>query len=528
MKHCPACHRSYTDTTLKFCRDDGAALIKDTTGDLPTQLFVEPERPGTLTTERLKSFASIAVLPFANVSADEENEYFCDGLAEELLNALAKIEGLKVAARTSAFSFKNKDVQVSEIGRALNVATVLEGSVRKSGQQLRITLQLINVFDGYQIWSERFDRQMENIFDVQDEITLAVVGALKMKLLGDEKAEVLKRHTDKAEAYEFYLKGLYEYHRHTGPGWWNAFEYFQKTLEVDPEYAEAYAKISVCLAFGWYFGRVPTHTAVPKWIAAANRALQIDNNLAEAHASLGNAYCFYEWNWLEAEKEYQTAIGLNSNSSDAQVFYGLFLAARERFSDALLAARRALDLDPLSLFVNMQLSWILLFAGKLDETQQQVDKMIEIDANFPGAYLIAGSLNVVKGDYTGAVLAYEKSLALGGDEIAMSMLGAACAHAGARVRAGEMLDALLQKRKETYAPAYYIARIYSALGASEEAFDWLETAIGERNGELVFLDQERRMGTGALAGSGWHTDPRLPGLLREAGLLPPSALENAG
>jgi TolB-like protein len=521
MKHCPACRRTYTDAKLNYCRDDGTTLLTGAvkSGDLPTRPFGGSVQLGVPTTGRLQSVASIAVLPFVNVSAEPDNEYFCDGLAEELLNALARIEGLKVAARTSAFSFKGKDVQVTEIGRVLNVATVLEGSVRKSGHQLRINLQLINAFDGYQLWSERYDRKMENIFDVQDEITLAVVAALKMKLLGEEKVTVLKRYTHNAEAYELYLKGLYEYHSHTAEGWQKAFEYFQKTLEVEPEYAPAYAMTSVCLAFAWYFGWLPTDEAVPKWIAAANRALQIDDNLAEAHASLGNAHCFYEWNWAEAEKDYRHAITLNPNSSDAQLFYGLFLAARERFTEALRAGRRALEVDPLSLFVNMQVGWICLFANKLDETQQRVNKMIEIEPDFDGAYLMAGSLNLVRGKYEQAIEDYEKSLALGGADVVLSMLGAAYGALGTRDKALGTIDQLLKKRKEFYAPAFYIARVYSSIGDTEKTFDWLETAIQERNGELVFLDQERRLGSGNLSGESFRADSRVSERLSEVGLL---------
>ena len=197
---------------------------------------------------------SIAILPFANISNEAENEYFCDGLAEELLNALAKIEDLKVAARTSAFSFKNKNVEISEIGKTLNVKTVLEGSVRRSGKRLRISVQLVNAADGYHLWSERYDRQMRDIFDVQDEITLAVVDALKVKLFGEEKAAILKRYTDNPEAYELYLKGLYHCYKWTDEGFRKSIEYFEKALEKDPEFAPAYAKIADYYHFSSHIG----------------------------------------------------------------------------------------------------------------------------------------------------------------------------------------------------------------------------------------------------------------------------------
>src|SRR5437870_45392 len=212
MKLCPTCHRNYADDTIQFCRADGARLISAVSRSAEAiTLQLSPSRASEpVTTQDLqRPTTSIAVLPFANMSPDPDNEYFCDGLAEELLNALAKIEGVKVAARTSAFSFKGKNVNVSEIGNVLAVHTVLEGSVRKSGKRLRITVQLVNAADGYHLWSERYDREMQDIFDVQDEITLAVMDALKVKLLGEEKTVLVKRYTNNTESYELYLKGRY-------------------------------------------------------------------------------------------------------------------------------------------------------------------------------------------------------------------------------------------------------------------------------------------------------------------------------
>src|SRR6266542_5660409 len=216
MKRCPHCNRVETDDALAFCRADGTRLIADTETSEPVTAIL-PTNPASseLTTGHLQGVPSIAVLPFVNMSADPENEYFCDGLAEELLNALAKIDRLKVAAGTSAFSFKGKNTNVKEIGTILNVQTIVEGSVRKSGNRLRITAQIVNDTDGYHLWSERYDREMTHIFDMQDEITLAVVGALKVKLLGEKQGVVLKHHTRNPEAHEFYLRGLFYFNRFT-------------------------------------------------------------------------------------------------------------------------------------------------------------------------------------------------------------------------------------------------------------------------------------------------------------------------
>ena len=238
MKLCPICRQSYTDETLKFCRDDGAILVSDSslTGDLPeTRVLSQPNTGYQSATQQLLSHTpSIAVLPFVNMSADPENEYFCDGLAEELINALTKIDRLRVLARTSSFSFKGKQADVREIGQRLNVSTVLEGSVRKAGSRLRITAQLINVADGYHLWSERYDRQIEDLFEIQDEVTLAVVDALKLKLLSREKASLLKQPTENTEAYQLYLKGRYYWHQRTEEAVKKGIECFEQAIDIDP------------------------------------------------------------------------------------------------------------------------------------------------------------------------------------------------------------------------------------------------------------------------------------------------------
>jgi TolB-like protein len=232
---------------LKYCRADGTTLVilQPASSDNEPTVDLSISQQGAETT-LFRISPSIAVLPFVHMSSDPDNDYFCDGLAEELLNALAKIEGLKVAARTSAFSFKGKDAKIGEIGQALNVSTVLEGSVRKSGERLRITAQLINVSDGYHLWSERYDRLVEDVFNIQDEITLAIVDALKVKLLGREKTAMLKRYTDNIEAYEYYLKGRYHFNKFMVEGWKRAIEYFEEATRIEPEYAPAYAGAAHC------------------------------------------------------------------------------------------------------------------------------------------------------------------------------------------------------------------------------------------------------------------------------------------
>jgi serine/threonine-protein kinase len=472
---------------------------------------------GATTTETEKR-NSIAVLPFTNMSADAENEYFCDGLAEELLNALAKIEALKVAARTSAFSFKGRNAEVSQIGKILNVKTLLEGSVRKSGNKLRITVQLINAADGYHLWSERYDREMKDIFDVQDEITLAVVDALKVKLLGEEKAAILKRYTDSPEAYELYLKGLYHCNKWTDEGLRKSMEYFEKALEKDPEFAPAYAKIADYYHFSSHIGLFSPQKIFPKWKAAAERALEIDEGLADAHLAMAHISFYYERDWAKAEREYERAVKLNPNSTDAHKYYGLFLASRERFDQAVAEGKKALALDPLSIAVNIVAGFVCLFANRMDDALGLVRQMIELDPNAPQGYWVGGSLLMANGKYEEAVEAFQKSLTLGDNQMALAKLGCAYGLAGRRGEALKILDQLFEMRERQYAAPFNIARVYAGLGDNDNAFEWMEKAVEERDADLVFLKRHVEAGAGVYFGENFSTDSRYEDILRHAGL----------
>ena len=300
---------------------------------------------------------SLAVLPFANMSADVDNEHFCDGLAEELLNALSKIDALKVAARTSAFTFKGKSVDVGTIARTLGVTSVLDGSIRRSGNRLRISVQLVNAADGYQVWSERYDREMRDVFELQDEITLAVVAALKLKLFGEERAAVLKRYTDNAEAYELFLKGRHHSYKYTAQGWQRAIEFFDKAIALQPDYALAYAGLAASRGCQWFFGILPAEQVIPQCKADQAQALAIDDDLADAYLSLSIDHFFYDWDWRGAERAFIRSIELNPNNSEALSYYALFLVFDGRVEEAMAASRKALALDPLAPLINMNVGW---------------------------------------------------------------------------------------------------------------------------------------------------------------------------
>jgi serine/threonine-protein kinase len=458
---------------------------------------------------------SIAVLPFANISKDPDNEYFCDGLAEELLNALAKLDELKVAARTSAFSFKSKNVNVSEIGERLGVKNVLEGSVRRSGNRLRITVQLVNASDGYHLWSERYDREMQDIFNVQDEITLAVVDALKLKLFGHEKAAVLKRYTDDVKAHELFLKGRYYHYKYSAEGWRRAIEFFEKAIEKEPNYAPAYAGMNSSWGFLWFLGFLPAEQAVPQMKTAAIKALEIDENLAEAHLSQAMISFFYDWEWQKAEQEFKRAIALNPHNAEALSFYSMFLGFEERFDEAISHGRRSLEIDPLSPLINMNVGWTYFSAGLSDEALDQAGKMIEIEPGFFGAYWLKGAIYLSEGKYEEAVEELKKAVSLGGHQIVLADLGSAYGLAGKKEEAAVILDQLLEMRRREHVPAICVARVYSRIGENDKAIEWLEKAFEEKNAEMVFLKGEI---AGAAEGDSLNSlgsDPRLIDLLRK-------------
>ncbi|CAN5567827.1 hypothetical protein BH18ACI1_BH18ACI1_07820 [soil metagenome] len=520
MKRCPECQHTYTDETIRFCRFDGTGLVNELPLEFSeTQILPAIRQSVEVPTQLLQNTPSIAVLPFSNMSADAENEYFCDGLAEELLNALAKIDELKVAARTSAFSFKGKNTNVSEVGRVLNVNSVLEGSVRKSGNRLRITVQLINAANGYHLWSERYDREMQDIFDVQDEITLAVVDALKVKLLGEEKAAVLKRGTDNTEAYEFYLKGIYHSNKYTTEGWTQAIEYFDEATRKETKYAAAFAGKANCQHYLYYYAVISPDEIIDEWRATTMRALELDDGVAEAHLSLAQYYFYRKRDWECVEREFERAIELNPNSTDAHQFYGMFLASRERFEEGIREGEIALELDPLSLSANIHVSWISWAANRFDDTLRQAERMIEIEPHFSGAYFQKGMAHLGKRERTSTLEAFQKASNLAGTTYVLSYLGWAYALAGKREEALAVINELLEAKKREFTPAINIARVYGGLSETDKTYEWLEKALDEHNGEMVYLDVQSKAGEGVFWGKDFRTDSRFPDLMRRVGAL---------
>src|SRR5688500_1138518 len=433
---------------------------------------------------------TVAVLPFVNMSANLDDEYFCDGLAEDLLNALAKIDALKVAARRSAFSFKGQNTTLSAIATALGVNTVVEGSIRRSGNRVRISVRLINPADGYQLWSERYDREMRDIFAHQDDITLAVVEALRVTLFGDEKAAVLRRYTDDDDAYELFLKGRFHSHKYTAEGWKLAIEFFEKAIEKQRDYALAYAGIAASRGCQWFFGILPAEQTVPQSKAASSQALEIDDRLANAYLSRSLIIFFYEWDWQRAEQEFRQCLTIDANNAEALSYYAMFLVFAGRVDEAILLNEKALELDPLAPLINMNCGWNYFAAGMLGEASAQAAKMMVTDPSFYGAYWLQGAIHLSSGDFDQAVEQLKTAVLLGGHYIVVADLVSAYALAGRSDMAAKILDGLREAREHHYVPAICLARVYCRVGDTERAIEWLEIAFAERNGEMVFLGGE--------------------------------------
>jgi adenylate cyclase len=455
---------------------------------------------------------SIAVMPFVDLSQAKDQEYFCDGISEEILDALAKVEGLRVVARTSSFAFKGRNADVGEIAQKLNVGNVLEGSLRREGNRVRVAVQLINARDGFHMWSQTFERELEGVFAVQDEITRSVVEALKIKL-----AVALPAHKQpNTEGYDLYLKGRYFLNRKTQVDAQRATDYFQQALAKDPNDAMAYAGLADSYSsLVFPLGAVAPREVMPKAKEAALRALAIDNALGEAHASLAYITFFYDWDWAAAEREFKRALELNPNNADTHHWYSHFLMGQGRVEESLTQSKRALELSPFDMLFNVHLGWHNLYARQYDQALEQIEKAIEMDENFAQAYPWRGLILEQQGKYAEAIAAFQKAINLfpGGSSVAKAELAHAYAVSGDPEAAQKIIAELQELAKTKYVSSFQIAAIYAGLGEKDEVFAWLEKAFAERSDGLVNLNAEQRF-------DNLRSDPRFTDLARRVGLVP--------
>ena len=455
---------------------------------------------------------SIAVLPFSNLSPEKEQEYFCDGLSEEIINALSHIRELRVVARTSAFAFKGKEIDIREVGEKLNVDAVLEGSVRKAGERLRITAQLINVADGYHLWSERFDREMKDVFSIQDEVTLEIVDKLKIELLGKEREQVVKRYTENPEAHNLLLKGLYFWNKRTKESLKRSLECLHQALEIDPAYALAHAQLAfIFISLGW-LGFARPHEAFPKAKAAAMKALEIDGSLSQAYAALAIISLLYDWDWTASEKGFKKALSLNPGFDYAHFGYSVILASLRRHEESVNALKKAVELDPLSLRMNAELGFCFRLARRYDEAQEQLKKTIEMDPNFGLAHHYMGMLCNDKGMYKEAIPEFQKAIELsGGLSWAFGYLGYSYAMSGQKDEAQKILHTLEERSKEEYVRSTSLIVMYHALEDIDKSFECFERAMEERDPVLPLINVLPELDV-------FRPDPRFKAFLKKMNL----------
>jgi TolB-like protein/Tfp pilus assembly protein PilF len=482
--------------------------------------FVVPVRKSESETseDRAKSVGSlnkgIAVLPFANLTADAENDYFCGGLAEELLNALAMIKGLKVAARTSSFSFRGKNLDVGEIGAALGVNTVLEGSVRKSGNRLRITAQLVSASDGFHIWSGQYDRELSDIFDLQEEITLAIVDSLKVKLLEDQRTNVFRRNTENTQAYSLYLRGRFFWNKRTTEDVRRAIRYFEQAIDLDPNYALCYTGIADCYSasgFSYDLG-LPAGEVVSRAKAAAVKALEIDDTLAEAQTSVAYAKLLFDWDFERAETLFQRALELNPNYANARHWYAHLLMALSRFDEALAEGKCALELDPLNATMNTHLGWHFMCTRENELAIAQFHRTSTLDSEFVVAQWYLALAFEQAGRFSEAETAFrEVLLSTNQDPIIRADAAHFYAVSGQHARASGEL-AQLEKLSETrFVSSFGLALICVGLGDDDRAFRYFEKAVQERSDMLIYLNVDSRFDR-------IRSDPRFKMLIKRVGL----------
>ena len=427
-------------------------------------------------------------MPFADLSPLKDQEYFCDGIAEEIINYLSKIKNLRVVARTSAFSFKGQSLDIRDIGRKLSVDKVLEGSVRKAGNRIRITAQLINVEDDTPLWSGQYNRELIDVFAIQDEITREMIGNLKIKLLGNEQEDLVKRQTEDPEAHNLYLKGRFFWNKRNESGLKKAIELFEKAIEIDPNYAMAYTGISDCYNLLPWYGTVPPEDSHPRAKAAALKALDIDDGLAEAHTSLAFAIMQYDWDWEAAEREFKRAIELNRGYAAAHHWYFEYLSAMGRRDEAMREVQQAHQLDPLSLIINGGLSWAYYFSGQYDLTVEHSRKTLEMDPDFLWSRYILGMAYLQMSRWDKAIEVLRESTEHPEfSPLIVAVRGAAYGRNGQRDKALEMLELLGKHAGENYLLPSYAAMVFLGLGEYERVFENLERAFERRNFWLMFL-----------------------------------------
>jgi len=457
---------------------------------------------------------SIAILPLINASNDPNSEYLSDGITESIISNLSQLPQLKVMARSTVFHFKGTDIDPREVGRQLGVRAVMAGRLLQQGDHLIVRTELVNVSDGTQLWGAEYDRKLSDVLGLQQDISREISEKLRLKLTGEEKKRLTGRDTTNAEAYQFYLRGRYFWNKRTADGIKKAIDQFQQAIDRDPNYALGYVGLTDCYALLEEYAGVPGSETLPKARVAADRALQIDDTLSEAHTSSGVIF-FQMWRWAETEEEYKRAISLNPNYPTAHHWLSIYFRAKGQLDDSLREINRAQELDPLSSVIGQNIAEIYLLKNDLNSAIAECKRIIELDPNFPGAHEELGFAYLKQRRYEEAIAEFQKTVELSGSASKnQGDLGYCYAVTGRRAEAQAILKELEEKYARREAIGQYLAEVYAGLGDKDQAFAWLEK------------DFERRSGIRLPFVKWWFTfddlrgDPRYADLVRRMGLNP--------
>ena len=467
----------------------------------------------TLFREPGEAIDSVAVLPFVNASADPETEYLSDGITETLIGELSEIPRLKVMARSTVFRYRGSKVDPQQVGRDLNVRAVLTGRVLQRGDTLTISMELMNVRDGSELWGKQYNRKLADILAVQEDIAREVTDKLRLRLQSEEERRLAGRFTENPDAYQLYLKGRYYWNKRTPDGIQKAIEYFQAAIAKDPGYAAAFAGLADC--YHVPANPLPPREKMPLAKAAAMKALQLDDTIVEAHTSLARVLAVYDWDWPAAEKEFKRAIELNPRYAPAHQWYGGYLSATGRFREADAEKDRALELEPLSLVINFEVGIASYFSRNYDQAIDQFQKTLELDANFPPPHTFLAAAYEQKGMFEEAIAASQKAITVTQGPariLAMAGLGHVYAVSGRKTEARKILAELQRLSEHSYVQATDVALVYAGLDDKDKAFAWLDKAYEEHSFTLSNLKVEPRFDP-------LRSDPRFADLLRRIGLL---------
>jgi serine/threonine-protein kinase len=469
-----------------------ANAIKEIIGSLknPSSSIGIPTRKDSsnISKGNTEPLESIAVLAFANLSGDPGQEFFSDGISEEIINILAQVPGLKVAGRTSSFSFKGKNQDLRTIGEQLNVNYILEGSVRKSGNKIRITAQLIKVADGYHLWSDKYDRELEDIFDLQDEISLAILNAIKIKLFGAAQEAVFKKYTDNPEAYQLYLQGRYYINQFASADGLNkAIEYFKAAIKIEPDYSLAYAGIAYIYQILWVLNYLPPEESLPQMKQAIQHSLQLDDSIAESHSVMGGIKMYHEWDFATATIEFKKAIELNPNFAEAHERYATCMALLGNFTEARKHASVAYILDPYSLLNIFNVAAVYWMTGDGKEELEYGRRSVELEPNFFGGHAhVGGGLQLLK-RYEEAVPEFEMAVHQNYSSFTLRMLGQLYGQIGEEVKARDVLERMEKLKSSQSISNYDIGVVCMAVGEFDNAFQYFEKALKIHEGKLIYI-----------------------------------------